>query len=114
MGNKNLNKCKWVFYTVFLNVPYTDEEWGRTNTARSLFLGKVRLRNPVLKTRPSWSFKYGPTCYSHEEARSVCEKALKVNKAQTAKYTVYSNHNREEEWILDKNGTWKQTFGKAE
>ncbi len=97
----------WTFYTVFKNVPYTDEEWDRLNQHQT-----ERLHRQAFKTRPMHSFKRGPTAHSHEEARRICELALK-NGAQMVSYSVWSKNRHEEEWTLRKKGQWYRSWSQV-
>lgn len=113
----NPNKAKHHFYTVFKNMPYSNEEWEQTNKWRAEFRDRYSewaARNPgeklELKFRPAHSFKYGPTCHSHEEARKVCDKALEDG-AQMVSYTIYGPKvaaRVEERWHRRKGGDWYQ------
>lgn len=108
-------KQKTTFYVYFKNVPYSDEEWKRTNTWRE----KFRLENSRyvslhpeqwvhLTTRPCHSTKFGPVVYSHEKARKVCEEALHLG-AQMAGYSTYGQLGPREVWSIRRGGNWRKS-----
>ena len=108
----NHNKCQTIFSVVFKNLPYTDEEWKQLNEWRKDFSKRYphyASLHPDMcepfENRPCHANQRGPTCYSHEEARKVCEQALEKN-AQMVGYSVWPNnsHKSEETWTLRRNG----------
>ena len=108
-----MTKQRHYFYTMFRNVPYTDQEWEQENTYRAnlaknhpTYCETSPHRCCPLDARPCHSFKYGPTYFSHKEARKACEEALENLKAQRVSYTVWSSARMLEEWFLEKNGHW--------
>lgn len=116
----NFNKHKTYFYTLFRNVPYTDEEWERENAHRQKLQDDARVyvkykeKYHVLKTRPVHRFRHGPSAHSHEEAKAICEKALAAG-AQLVSYTVYATNGAypsDEQWIKGRTGDWKQLVRK--
>lgn len=112
----NLNKQKTYFYTLFRNIPFTDEEWEHQTKHREKLLSDKRIAQtykekfPVLKNRPNHRWKWGSTGYSHEEAQAICEKALKAG-AQHVEYgvSVFYGNAQEERWVyVKKTASWKR------
>lgn len=107
-------KPQHCFYTVFKNVPYTDQEWERENAHRAKLSESqwYREKHPgrcaKLDTRPSHAFRYGPTAFTHKEAQKICENAIKELKAQQVGYSVWGPHHEVERWSLRKGGHWKK------
>ena len=103
-------KPEHTFHLVFSNLPKTDEEWKRENEWRAKLRETVMdpQRYPELKHRPVWSFKHGPSCHSHKEARKHCEAAIALG-AQLVKYSVWGpKAQRGEVWELRKGGHWRK------
>lgn len=103
-----MTKPSHFFYTLFRNLPYTDEQWARANDHRAKLRGTVRHpeRYPHLEHRPVHSFVHGPTCYSHKEARKACEAAIERG-AQMVEYVIWGPSGGEKEvWKLRKGGHW--------
>jgi len=110
-----MTKPTLIFYTTFKNVPYSDEEWERANKWRA----KLAQDNPTwaekhpedvepLKTRPVHSFRYGHACFSHEEARKVCEQALESG-VQMVTYSAWDSNKQVGEWSRRQGGHWYQS-----
>lgn len=105
-----MTRPTWRFYTLFKNIPYTDEEWERSNAERhsqksslsQAYLDKHPEYFLELKQRPTHSFRHGPTVFSHEEARKVCETAFYKNKAQRVEYSVWNHLNEVEQWKFER------------
>lgn len=101
-------KQKTFFYTLFKNIPYTDEEWDREQQRRQWITDHptatpaYKARCKPLKNRPVHRWQYGPTAYSHEEAKKVCEKAM-ARGAQQAEYVT-----PDEKWVCGTDLVWKQ------
>ena len=109
-----MTKPTHCFYTTFKNIPYTDEEWERANAHRAKLAESkwYQERHPeectAFETRPCHDFRYGPTVYSHDQARKECEKAILERKAQMVEYSVWGPKGSVERWSLQKGREWRQ------
>lgn len=114
----NPNKHRAYIYVFYKNMPYSDEEWERTNQWRE----KLRQDNPwyaarrpeawkPLKHRPVHPIKRDSAA-TQEQARKLCEKALEQG-AQMAGYSVYTggigSKAVRESWAIRRGGDWYQT-----
>lgn len=105
----NLVKQKTYFYTIFKNIPYTDEEWERETARFSMHQNgtgseKYKERHRPRDKRPNHPFRWGDTGHSHEEARAICERALKAG-AQCVGYSVGFTGER---WVCGRDFNWKK------
>lgn len=98
------------YYTVFKNVPFTDQEWERDTEWRQRLQenwpkeeGEKRFFPLPLDKRPNHSFIHGPSGTSPEEARSLCEEAILSRGAQSASYV---NSRTGEKWTCGRKIIW--------
>lgn len=96
-----------VFIVLIKNIPYTDEQWKAKNAWRAgaakrhfhLYVKAHPEKYRPLAGRPNTPRQYGGHHSSHEEARRVCEEALR-NGAQQAEYKVWSGNRHVETWEI--------------
>lgn len=100
-------KQKTVYYTVFRNIPYSDEEWNLLKERLRFY--PESYRNRLTNTRPNRSFQYGPSCHTEEEARAICEAASRRG-AQRVEYSSYTHatYTQGDIWYKTKNKEWKR------
>ncbi|RJQ25422.1 hypothetical protein C4565_08355 [Candidatus Parcubacteria bacterium] len=95
------------FTVTIKNIPYTDEQWRGQSAWRQdaskrhfhLYVKAHPEKYRPLTSRPNTPRKYGGHHSSHEEARRVCEEALR-NGAQQAGYAVWNGNRHTESWEI--------------
>jgi hypothetical protein len=100
------------FFTLFKNIPYTDEEWERDNVRRqriqeSTCSEQYKLKFAPRQHRPNFGFRWGPSASSLKEARAICDKAL-LQGAQQVECGLSGDHGYIEHWVRRKGEPWKQ------